>query len=632
MEQIKKWLVPDTLIKKCVYAICGTAAVLFMVISVLIGDWAYYLLKPQFQHTYSVLTSSVATQISYILHQNTQYLLKFAMNKELLQNIRDFEEELSSGNGEAGLADQLYDKIVDSLAAESYGDTETGAIISTRKGFVVEDWKYRFCSEEMAPYAQTIMDSAWYKTLPETLDSLAKTYGVNFPRCYTAVFEGDSQTEEFIAYAARLQRDDHTYLFVMVEPFSEFRALFKDFSDADIEDFVLIGYEGQILFSNSAASVFSRMTAEDLEGLFLDGQYELNLVEQGEDSIIAVRLSYRIEDLKMAIRLSKQDLLRPYQSFFGLTNKVLLIFTIVLVAVIILILRTVLGRVRQLAGQMQEVKKGNYQVSRCIHGRDEVAMLADTFYQMMDEIQSNLDTIQKQEERKQQIEYSLLVSQIDPHFIYNTLYTITYLAKLNRTEDIMVINRALTGMLRDRLRISRLQIFDTIEKEREQVYDYITIQKYLCSNAITLEFVIEENCEGIQYPKNVLQPFVENSILHGIVLHRDGDGKRIPGVIRISVSREKGQVMTEICDNGIGMSREQMDHYFGTDLTGQEWSEDSTQGHEHIGIFNIRMRMSYLYGEKFRISADVAPEGGLIIRFWLPAVTGQSEVKRTKID
>lgn len=632
MERIKKWMAPDTLIKKCVYAICGTAAALFLIISVMIGDWAYYLLKPQFQHTYSVLISSVATQISYILHQNTQYLLKFAMNEELLQKIRNFEEELSSRNGQEGQADRLYDEIVDSLVEENYGDTETGAIISTRKGFVVEDWKYRFCSEEMAPYVQAIMDSAWYEALPETLDSLSEAYGVNFPRCYTAVFEGDGQMEEFIAYAARLQRDDHTYLFVMVEPFSEFRALFDELSDADIEDFALIGYGEQILFSNREDSVFSRMTAEELAGLFLDGQYELKRVEQGGDSIIAVRLSYRIEDLKMAICLSKQDLLRPYQSFFGLTNKVLLIFTIVLVAVIILILRTVLGRVRQLAGQMQEVKKGNYQVSRCIHGRDEVAMLADTFYQMMDEIQSNLDTIQKQEEQKQQIEYSLLISQIDPHFIYNTLYTITYLAKLNRTEDIMVINQALTGMLRDRLRISRLQIFDTIEKEREQVYDYITIQKYLCSNAITLEFVIAKDCEGIQYPKNVLQPFVENSLLHGIVLHRDEDGNRIPGVIRISVNREEGQVVTEICDNGIGMSGEQMDHYFGTDLTGQEWSEDSTQGHEHIGIFNIRMRMSYLYGEKFRITADVALEGGLIIRFWIPADARQSDGKRPDTD
>lgn len=250
MEQVKKWLRPDTLIKKCVYAVCGTAAALLLIISIVMGDWAYHLLKPRFQHTYSVLTSSVATQISYILHQNTQYLLKFARNEELLENIRTYEETINSGNSKEGESDALYRQIVNSLTSESYGGSEIGAIISTRRAFAVEDGRYCFSNEELAPYMETVMNSSWYKTLPETLSFLAETYDIGFPRSYSPVFEGEGETEEFIAYGARLEKNGHSYLFVMVEPFSELRTLLSDFVDAGIEDFALIGYGEQILFSN----------------------------------------------------------------------------------------------------------------------------------------------------------------------------------------------------------------------------------------------------------------------------------------------------------------------------------------------------------------------------------------------
>ena len=83
----------------------------------------------------------------------------------------------------------------------------------------------------------------------------------------------------------------------------------------------------------------------------------------------------------------------------------------------------------------------------------------------------------------------------------------------------MIINKALIGMLKDRLKMTKLQIYDTLEREKQQLDAYMTIQKYLCSNEISMEFLIEPQYAKVKYPKNVLQPFVENAILHGIVLH-----------------------------------------------------------------------------------------------------------------
>ena len=121
----------------------------------------------------------------------------------------------------------------------------------------------------------------------------------------------------------------------------------------------------------------------------------------------------------------------------------------------------------------------------------------------------------------------------------------------------------------------------------------------------------------MRYPKNVLQPFVENSILHGIVLHRDENGRLIPGKIWIDFSISDQTMITTIRDNGIGMSQESIQKYF-YDLPSDKEDERKIDPREHIGIYNIRMRMKYLYGDQFEIYAKPREEGGLEIILKFP--------------
>ena len=131
-------------------------------------------------------------------------------------------------------------------------------------------------------------------------------------------------------------------------------------------------------------------------------------------------------------------------------------------------------------------------------------------------------------------------------------YMRDYRKKVSEKEpdDIIVLNKALIRMLQDRLRITRLQIFDTLEEEEKQINAYMTIQSYLCRNPIDYQFDIPEECMQLRYPKNVLQPFVENAIIHGILLNKDEHGKLIPGIIRIRIRQENGEILTEVEDNG----------------------------------------------------------------------------------
>lgn len=576
------------------------------------SDWIYDFLQPQMQKDFTVLTSAVVTKISYLLHQNTQYLLKLWQNDELILDIVQYLEE------EDGKVER--EKVIEEkLEGEYRGREEPGAILSSRNAIIVADWEQVFCQPEIERYAQYIIESPWFEKLKEDLNSTQTYDHDKLKRTYSPVFSENQEKgiQEFISFAMLKETEEHQIVFLMVEPFIEFRSIFSDFLNADVKDFCMIGKNGEILFQNIEHSAFCQMDQEEIENLFVDEQYKINLTEKNGNTIIGVRTSYQIEQQKLVTCLSKEDFLRPYASFVTMINVIFVGFHLVLLILVILILNRSLSKLNKLASQMRGVKGEVYDVPKSIKSDDEVGMIADTFYQMMDQIRENMEKIKEQEEKEKKVEYSLLVSQIDPHFIYNTLNTITYLAELNQTEDIMIINKALIGMLRDRLKMTKLQIYDTLEREKQQLDAYMTIQKYLCSNEISLEFPIGEEYSKVRYPKNVLQPFVENSILHGIVLHRDENGRLIPGKIWIDFSISDQTMITTIRDNGIGMSQESIQKYF-YDLPSDKEDERKIDPREHIGIYNIRMRMKYLYGDQFEIYAKPREEGGLEIILKFP--------------
>ncbi len=601
-----------SLIRKCVCAICAVAAVMLFLVEDRMDDWVYRLLRPQLHSNVSVVASAVGTKISYILHQNTQYLLRFWLDTDLMDMAVEYADQDSAQQA------VLYEEICQRLSPEILGKAEPGAIRSTRNVFLVTQEDCYLGPEEQRDGAEQMMQSEWYAVLPETLEQIKERFPEDLPRCYSPVFTKEDGTE-VIYYAMRWKSDEaHRVLIFMEEPFSDFRELFGDLKEAKSGDLALVGYGGLLIFTNKEQSVFEKMSAEELGSLFPEEQYAAKLDERREDTLLGVRISYQIEDLRLAVCLKKEDFLRPYQPFLQLTGELLLVFTAVLLVLIVLILRKTLSRIRQLSDQMQQVRSGDSALPERIAGNDEVGMLADSFYQMMDQLKKNMNTIREQKEREKQIEYSLLVSQINPHFIYNTLNTITYLAGMNRTKDIMVINKALIGMLRDRLQISGLQTFDTLAAEVQHLEAYMTIQQYLCSGEITYEFHCDPDCEGLLYPKNVLQPLVENSILHGILLKRDKQERLMPGRLSVTVSRQQDEMVTKITDSGVGMTQDQIRIFFEEDPQEQQAMVRERGQRGHIGIYNIRMRMNYLYGEKFRMRAFSPEEGGLEIVFRFP--------------
>ena len=186
---------------------------------------------------------------------------------------------------------------------------------------------------------------------------------------------------------------------------------------------------------------------------------------------------------------------------------------------------------------------------------------------------------------ERQMRFGLLISQIDPHFVCNTLSTINYMARRGKTDDVVVISNALSSILRDRLRLKDFRVFDTVEQELETIRQYLKIQNYRYCDHIHLEIDCPEELRRRSIPKNIIQPLVENSILHGLA---NEDMGIMDGHICIAISSVSGWIALRVSDDGVGIEpavAEQLNKYARAHAAAQ----DSERGYG-IGLHGVLQR------------------------------------------
>ena len=189
--------------------------------------------------------------------------------------------------------------------------------------------------------------------------------------------------------------------------------------------------------------------------------------------------------------------------------------------------------------------------------------------------------------------YGLLISQVDPHFIYNTMNTITYLAQKNRVNDVIVVNKAMIEILKDRLRIEVSEVFDSLKQEINVVKQYLMIQEYRYEGIFKVKYEIEEKCMQCYIAKNMIQPLIENALSHGLLQNKDENGEPLGGCICINIFKDQQFIHINITDNGVGMTEEEVAEI---SRPMKHWERGG-----HIGIRNIRERMKYIYYENAKM-------------------------------
>ena len=256
---------------------------------------------------------------------------------------------------------------------------------------------------------------------------------------------------------------------------------------------------------------------------------------------------------------------------------------------------------------MKRAQEGDLTVSFNAKYNDEVGELGNSFNNMVKEINNLINLVQKEEKSKRIAEMNVLQAQIKPHFMYNTLDTIRWMAEEHNEEDIVEIIEAFTNLLR--ISLSKGKEMISVKDELNHVQSYLIIQKIRYEDKLDYEIQFDENILEYQLIKLILQPLVENAIYHGIKEKR-GNGK-----ILITGKIEGNMLCFTVSDNGKGMEEEVLNK-----INKMLTKSGENKIEIGYGIFNVNERIRIIYGEEYGLKYKSVYGEGTIVELRHPII------------
>lgn len=253
-----------------------------------------------------------------------------------------------------------------------------------------------------------------------------------------------------------------------------------------------------------------------------------------------------------------------------------------------------------------QVAKGDLTVRSDVRTGTEVGVLSDSLNTMIDKINELLEQVKTEQTRLRKAEFELLQSQINPHFLYNTLDAIVWLAEAGEQKKVV----SMVGSLSDFFRTSLNQGKDIIPIREEilHVTSYLEIQQVRYQDILQYEINVPEELNKYLIPKITIQPLVENALYHGI------KNKRGKGMITVKGKREKDFFVLQVIDNGIGIEKNRLlqvrEEIYNKVLTGKDM----------YGLYNVNERIRLNFGEQYGISVESEYGEGTIVNVVLPYI------------
>ena len=409
--------------------------------------------------------------------------------------------------------------------------------------------------------------------------------------------------------------DYETYLLIVENKSIEEAKLDDMLSDANriverLEEFT--NSKENISRLNSAKKYLKNLGIykERIEQNLIEGnKYEVNLeIWENDVQIVTSLLQdtifqyiyYEISDL--------QQLSAEYQKFFVETVRFFLIaFACIFVSILFFsyyIPLSITRPIRKLSEVTDQVAKGDLSVRFDARSGVEVNRLSDSLNTMIDKINELLEQVTTEQIRLRKAEFELLQTQINPHFLYNTLDTIIWLAEAGKQREVV----GMVGSLSEFFRASLNQGKDiiSIREELQHVKSYLEIQQVRYQDILKYEIQVPGELDKYLIPKITIQPIVENALYHGI------KNKRGLGRIRVSGKEEESGFAIQVEDNGIGINEERLRQV-------RDKIQYRTPAENDIyGLYNVNERIRLNFGEKFGISIESVYGEGTVVSIHLP--------------
>lgn len=310
----------------------------------------------------------------------------------------------------------------------------------------------------------------------------------------------------------------------------------------------------------------------------------------------------------------------PMKSFSmgmtGMRNLVVLLVALTVLAVVILnqmVSARISKPLRRLNDSVKEWEAGNMNPDIYIGGSMEVEHLGKTLRSTVAQIRQLMDDIVVEQEEKRKSELDALQSQINPHFLYNTLDSIVWMITGERYDDAVFMITQLASLFR--ISLSKGKTVIKIEDEIKHARNYMNIQKIRYKNSFEVDFQIEEDILDGCIVKLVLQPLLENAIYYGMEF-MDGEGE-----IHVRGYRKDKDVYLEVEDNGLGMPEEEASEL----LNGKERPHKHGSG---VGLVNVHSRLKLRFGEAYGLVIHSCPDEGMMVQIHIPYIPYTVETQK----
>ena len=316
-----------------------------------------------------------------------------------------------------------------------------------------------------------------------------------------------------------------------------------------------------------------------------------------EDNYYVTSKKVRGMDWQIVRLISEENM---YQELHKLRHMILLygiLLTIVLEIIAFFIYHSIYDPMNNILTTMRSIDEERSLVQRVVDdGNDEVHQVAVNFNELLDRIEELVKTVESEQEQKRETQFQLLQAQINPHFLFNTLNTLHFLALMNDDKPVGEGISALAKLLRNTITDQKDEV--SVAEEIENLKNYIIIQKLRYGDLFETVYNIDEEVKDCKILKFLLQPIVENSILHAFEEDREHQ------LLTIRAQKYHHYLKISIGDNGKGFKPKER--------------KNSNRNLSGIGIDNISERIRLMYGEKYSMQIQSSIGFGTIVTLLLP--------------
>ncbi|RCX19616.1 two-component system sensor histidine kinase YesM [Fontibacillus phaseoli] len=384
----------------------------------------------------------------------------------------------------------------------------------------------------------------------------------------------------------------------------QLESLFSGLTDKqDVNQFI-VDEEGTVVFSATPA-----MIGADLNQFIAE-------IEPGNKNYYVVHHVSEVSGWEFYSIIHRNKLFAEINRIRNFAVLLIVLLVVLGFVTAFLVSGSISNPIRRLNRLMRKVERGDFNVTARQDSLDEVGHLSTSFNRMTAEIKELIEQIKLEEKKKRGAELNALQNQINPHFIYNTLSVIKWMAQAQMADN---ITEAIDDMIHVLSFSTRnTQEFVSIEEEMAFIHNYLELLQLRYYNVFDFEMEVAPDVLRCRTLKFMVQPFVENAVFHAFA----GDDRH--HYLNIHVERADGDIRFTISDNGCGIAQERLD-----ELLQQEMSNEQTMN--SIGIGNVSRRLKLHFGQKYGVSMDSHQGEGTTVRILIPALEhhlGHDQVRK----